>query len=66
VGAGVAGDRAVDGARPADRRSISALGDDALPELEFDLICRFAEMAALALDNTEIRERLQQEYRPTT
>ena len=48
--------------QPIGTLNISRLGDDvAFSELEFDLICRFAEMAALALDNTEIRERLQQE-----
>ncbi len=47
---------------PIGTMNVSRLGDDvAFSEDEFDLICRFAEMTALALDNTEIRERLQRE-----
>jgi diguanylate cyclase (GGDEF)-like protein len=47
---------------PIGTLNVSRLGEDvAFSDHEFDLICRFAEMAALALDNTEIRERLQRE-----
>jgi len=47
---------------PIGALNVYRLGDDAsFSDDEFDLICHFADLAALALDNTRIRERLMRE-----
>ena len=48
--------------KPIGALNTYRLGEDvAFSEEEFDLIRRFADLAALALDNTQIRHQLQQE-----
>jgi diguanylate cyclase (GGDEF)-like protein len=47
---------------PIATLNVSRLGEDvAYSAEEFDLICRFADLAALALDNTQHRDRLVKE-----
>jgi diguanylate cyclase (GGDEF)-like protein len=47
---------------PIGALNVYRLGDDAcFNEDEFELICHFADLAALALDNTRIREQLTRE-----
>ena len=42
--------------------NVYRLGDDvAFSDHEFELICRFADLAALAIDNAQNRERLVEE-----
>jgi diguanylate cyclase (GGDEF)-like protein len=48
--------------RPIGVLNVYRLGEGVLfSEDEFELICQFAELAALALDNTQIREQLMRE-----
>jgi diguanylate cyclase (GGDEF)-like protein len=47
---------------PIGALNVYRLGDDAsFSDDEFELICHFADLAALALDNTRIREQLTRE-----
>jgi diguanylate cyclase (GGDEF)-like protein len=47
---------------PIGALNVYRLGEDAsFSDEEFELICHFADLAALALDNTRIRERLMRE-----
>lgn len=50
------------GGEPIGALNVYRLGEDAaFDEDEFELICHFADLAALALDNTRIREQLTRE-----
>jgi diguanylate cyclase (GGDEF)-like protein len=47
---------------PIGTLNVYRVGDDvAFSDDEFELICQFADLAALALDNTQSRERLERE-----
>jgi diguanylate cyclase (GGDEF)-like protein len=47
---------------PIGTLNVYRLGEDvAFTQHEFELICQFADLAALALDNTQNRERLERE-----